>query len=62
MKPEDKAKIMETLDMLTKNITKLQVEIKGISNSSNLLCVAKSKAEVPTSVYTQPSIVIMLFF
>ncbi|XP_030581965.1 RNA-binding protein 26 isoform X1 [Archocentrus centrarchus] len=45
MKAEDKAKIMETLDMLTKNITKLQEEIKLISSSSNPLRTAKSKAQ-----------------
>ncbi|XP_040893291.1 RNA-binding protein 26 isoform X2 [Toxotes jaculatrix] len=45
MKAEDKAKIMETLDMLTKSITKLQEEIKGISSSNNLLRTAKSKAQ-----------------
>uniref|UniRef100_A0A3Q1IUJ6 Uncharacterized protein n=1 Tax=Anabas testudineus TaxID=64144 RepID=A0A3Q1IUJ6_ANATE len=45
MKAEDKAKIMETLDTLTKSITKLQEEIKGISGSSNPLRTAKSKAE-----------------
>lgn len=46
MKAEDKAKIMETLGTLTKSITKLQEEIKGISSSSNPLQVAKSKAQV----------------
>uniref|UniRef100_A0A3Q0QN51 RNA binding motif protein 26 n=1 Tax=Amphilophus citrinellus TaxID=61819 RepID=A0A3Q0QN51_AMPCI len=45
MKAEDKAKIMETLDTLTKNITKLQEEIKLISSSSNPLRTAKSKAQ-----------------
>lgn len=45
MKAEDKAKIMETLDILTKSITKLQEEIKGISSSSNPLRAAKSKAQ-----------------
>ncbi|XP_060891630.1 RNA-binding protein 26 isoform X1 [Labrus mixtus] len=45
MKAEDKAKIMETLGMLTKSITKLQEEIKGISTSSILLRTAKSKAQ-----------------
>ncbi|XP_074522908.1 RNA-binding protein 26 isoform X2 [Halichoeres trimaculatus] len=45
MKAEDKAKIMETLGTLTKSITKLQEEIKGISSSSNLLRTAKSKAQ-----------------
>ncbi|XP_059211138.1 RNA-binding protein 26 isoform X2 [Centropristis striata] len=45
MKAEDKAKIMDTLSMLTKSITKLQEEIKGISGSSNPLRAAKSKAE-----------------
>nr|XP_057945631.1 RNA-binding protein 26 isoform X2 [Doryrhamphus excisus] len=45
MKAEDKAKIMETLGMLTKSITKLQEEIKSISSSSNLLLAAKSKAQ-----------------
>uniref|UniRef100_A0A8D3CKW5 RNA binding motif protein 26 n=1 Tax=Scophthalmus maximus TaxID=52904 RepID=A0A8D3CKW5_SCOMX len=35
MKAEDKAKIMETLGMLTKSITKLQEEIKGISSGNN---------------------------
>lgn len=49
MKAEDKAKIMETLDTLTKSITKLQEEIKGISGSGNPLRTAKSKAEVLTS-------------
>ncbi|CAJ1049523.1 RNA-binding protein 26 [Xyrichtys novacula] len=44
MKAEDKAKIMETLGMLTKSITKLQEEIKEIS-SSNQLRTAKSKAQ-----------------
>lgn len=46
MKAEDKAKIMETLGTLTKSITKLQEEIKGISSSSNPLQNAKSKAQV----------------
>lgn len=46
MKAEDKAKIMETLDMLTKSITKLQEEIKLISSNSNPLRIAKSKAQV----------------
>lgn len=36
---------METLAMLSKSITKLQEEIKGIS-SNNPLRVAKSKAQV----------------
>ncbi|XP_076011433.1 RNA-binding protein 26 isoform X2 [Genypterus blacodes] len=49
MKAEDKAKIMETLGTLTKSITKLQEEIKGISSSSvgsnNPLRMAKSKAQ-----------------
>ncbi|XP_061618641.1 RNA-binding protein 26 isoform X3 [Phyllopteryx taeniolatus] len=46
MKAEDKAKIMETLGTLTKSITKLQDEIKVISNSSNnLLHTVKSKAQ-----------------
>ncbi|XP_029000402.1 RNA-binding protein 26 [Betta splendens] len=45
MKAEDKANIMETLAMLTKNITKLQEEIKGMPGSSNLPHTAKSKAE-----------------
>lgn len=40
MKAEDKAKIMETLGMLTKSITKLQEEIKGISGSSSPLWAA----------------------
>lgn len=44
IKAEDKAKIMETLGMLTKSITKLQEEIKGISSSSTLR-TAKSKAQ-----------------
>lgn len=46
MKAEDKAKIMETLGALTKSITKLQEEIKGISSSSHPLQNAKSKAQV----------------
>lgn len=46
MKAEDKAKIMETLGTLTKSITKLQEEIKGISSSSNPLQGTKSKAQV----------------
>lgn len=46
MKAEDKAKIMETLGALTKSITKLQEEIKGISSSNNPLRNAKSKAQV----------------
>ncbi|XP_061742911.1 RNA-binding protein 26-like isoform X2 [Nerophis ophidion] len=45
MKAEDKAKIMQTLGTLTKSITKLQEEIKGISSSRNLLHAAKSKAQ-----------------
>lgn len=45
MKAEDKGKIMETLDMLTKSITKLQEEIKLISSNSNPLRIAKSKAQ-----------------
>lgn len=55
MKAEDKAKIMETLGMLTKSITKLQEEIKGISSSNNPLRTAKSKAQVvlsPSSKHT----------
>lgn len=61
MKAEDKSKIMETLGMLTKSITKLQEEIKGISGSSNLLRTAKSKAQVVfansqhTELHTQNS-------
>uniref|UniRef100_A0A3Q1JYT4 Uncharacterized protein n=1 Tax=Anabas testudineus TaxID=64144 RepID=A0A3Q1JYT4_ANATE len=43
MKAEDKAKIMETLDTLTKSITKLQEEIKGISGSSNPLRTAQKE-------------------
>lgn len=46
MKAEDKAKIMETLGTLTKSITKLQEEIKGISSSNNPLRTTKSKAQV----------------
>lgn len=46
MKADDKAKIMETLGVLTKSITKLQDEIKGISSSNNPLRTAKSKAQV----------------
>lgn len=46
MKAEDKAKIMETLGVLTKSITKLQEEIKGISYSNNPLRAAKTKAQV----------------
>lgn len=49
MKAEDKAKIMETLGMLTKSITKLQEEIKGISSGNNPLRTAKSKAQVMLS-------------
>ncbi|KAM6943433.1 RNA-binding protein 26 [Xenentodon cancila] len=45
MKAEDKAKIMETLGTLTKGITKLQEEIKGISSCINPLRTAKSKAQ-----------------
>nr|XP_019935780.1 PREDICTED: RNA-binding protein 26 isoform X2 [Paralichthys olivaceus] len=45
MKAEDKAMIMETLGTLTKSITKLQEEIKGISSSSNPLRTTKSKAQ-----------------
>lgn len=45
MKAEDKAKIMETLGMFTKCITKLQEEIKGISGSNNPLRTAKSRAQ-----------------
>uniref|UniRef100_A0A672INT1 RNA binding motif protein 26 n=1 Tax=Salarias fasciatus TaxID=181472 RepID=A0A672INT1_SALFA len=45
MKAEDKAKIMDTLGTLTKSITKLQDEIKGISSSSTQLRTAKSKAQ-----------------
>ncbi|XP_034048982.1 RNA-binding protein 26 isoform X2 [Thalassophryne amazonica] len=45
MKAEDKAKIMETLDTLTKGITKLQEEIKGISRDNNPLRTTKSKAQ-----------------
>lgn len=51
MKAEDKAKIMETLGMLTKSITKLQEEIKGVSSSNNLLRTAKSKAQVAPSLH-----------
>lgn len=50
MKAEDKAKIMETLGMLTKSITKLQEEIKGISSSGNQLRTTKSKAQVDTRI------------
>ena len=45
MKPEDKAKVMETLTALTKSITKLQAEIKAFS-SGNAPKVVKSKAQV----------------
>ncbi|KAG9338010.1 hypothetical protein JZ751_027259 [Albula glossodonta] len=44
MKPEDKAQIMETSTTLTKNIIKLQAEIKAIS-SGNTQKVVKSKAQ-----------------
>lgn len=44
MKAEDKAKIMETLSNLTKSITKLQEEIKGISASTSSRTV-KTKAQ-----------------
>ncbi|XP_035249321.1 RNA-binding protein 26 isoform X1 [Anguilla anguilla] len=44
IKPEDKAKVMETLTMLTKNIIKLQAEIKAVS-SGNAQKVVKSKAQ-----------------
>lgn len=44
MKAEDKAKIMETLSTLTKSITKLQEEIKGVSASSSSRTV-KTKAQ-----------------
>lgn len=44
MKAEDKAKIMETLSTLTKSITKLQEEIKGISASATVRTV-KTKAQ-----------------
>lgn len=54
MKPEDKAKIMETLGTLTKSITKLQAEIKGISSSPSIR-TAKTKAQVSTVLYTPPS-------
>ncbi|XP_029604936.1 RNA-binding protein 26 isoform X2 [Salmo trutta] len=45
MKAEDKAVIMTTLGTLTKSITKLQQEIKGISNPSGLRGAPKSKAQ-----------------
>lgn len=45
IKAEDKAKIMETLATLTKSITKLQEEIKGISAASVPVRTAKSKAQ-----------------
>ncbi|KAF3832807.1 hypothetical protein F7725_026472 [Dissostichus mawsoni] len=45
IKAEDRAKIMETLGMITKSITKLQEEIKGISSSNNPLRTAKSRAQ-----------------
>ncbi|KAI4830662.1 hypothetical protein KUCAC02_002278 [Chaenocephalus aceratus] len=45
IKAEDRANIMETLGMITKSITKLQEEIKGISSSSNPLRTAKSRAQ-----------------
>ncbi|XP_034436674.1 RNA-binding protein 26 isoform X1 [Hippoglossus hippoglossus] len=46
MKAEDKAMIMATLGTLTKSITKLQEEIKGISSSTNNpLRINKSKAQ-----------------
>uniref|UniRef100_A0A3Q3XDI6 Uncharacterized protein n=1 Tax=Mola mola TaxID=94237 RepID=A0A3Q3XDI6_MOLML len=45
MKAEDKAKIMETLGTLTKSITKLQEEIKGISSTNNPLRIPKSKTQ-----------------
>ncbi|KAK6325875.1 hypothetical protein J4Q44_G00052170 [Coregonus suidteri] len=45
MKPEDKAVIMTTLGTLTKSITKLQQEIKGISNPSALRGPPKSKTQ-----------------
>ncbi|CAL1603638.1 unnamed protein product [Knipowitschia caucasica] len=44
MKAEDKAKIMETLSTLTKSITKLQEEIKGISAVAPIR-LAKTKAQ-----------------
>uniref|UniRef100_A0A4W5M8W3 RNA binding motif protein 26 n=1 Tax=Hucho hucho TaxID=62062 RepID=A0A4W5M8W3_9TELE len=66
MKAEDKAVIMTTLGTLTKSITELQQEIKGISNSSGLRGAPKSKAQVflnmqqlqgngPLSVFRKPS-------
>ncbi|KAM9396199.1 RNA-binding protein 26 isoform 1-T1 [Salvelinus alpinus] len=45
MKAEDKAVIMTTLGTLTKSITKLQQEIKGISNTSGVRGAPKSKAQ-----------------
>ncbi|XP_045570166.1 RNA-binding protein 26 isoform X2 [Salmo salar] len=45
MKAEDKAVIMTTLGTLTKSITKLQQEIKGISNPSGLRGAPKSKSQ-----------------
>lgn len=44
MKAEDRANIMETLTALTKSITKLQEEIKGISSSAGARTV-KTKAQ-----------------
>uniref|UniRef100_A0A8K9UVN5 RNA binding motif protein 26 n=1 Tax=Oncorhynchus mykiss TaxID=8022 RepID=A0A8K9UVN5_ONCMY len=45
MKAGDKAVIMTTLGTLTKSITKLQQEIKGLSNPSGVRGAPKSKAQ-----------------
>uniref|UniRef100_A0AAZ3SJD5 RNA binding motif protein 26 n=1 Tax=Oncorhynchus tshawytscha TaxID=74940 RepID=A0AAZ3SJD5_ONCTS len=45
MKTGDKAVIMTTLGTLTKSITKLQQEIKGLSNPSGVRGAPKSKAQ-----------------
>lgn len=53
MKAEDKTTIMETLSALTKSITKLQEEIKGLSSCSVPLRTPKSKAQVGPAPLTR---------
>ncbi|XP_051986879.1 RNA-binding protein 26-like [Xyrauchen texanus] len=45
MKADDKAQIMHTLTTLTNSITKLQVEIKGLSCTNAVKSMPKSKAQ-----------------
>jgi hypothetical protein len=59
MKAGDKAVIMTTLGTLTKSITKLQQEIKGLSNPSGGRGAPKSKAQVYIHTHTHNTSIFM---